>query len=589
MTRHPNRPGRDRQSSIDDAALAELIRAATDEWRMPPQRLDQPTWRDRLGTRRRRGPVFRIAIPMLTAVAATVIVAFVAVWLTTPVDRGVGRTAPSVGGTAPGDADGSPSARSTAPLPTGSGLPAIQVNGSLPDPSGVMVQAGSTYRMADLATGVLGESIVGSHRGPTAMLPRASGGWACICGDWSATGQVPDRIDLAFQSIDPAGTTGPPVTLPTIRGSSDPSFAIDRQPALVDVSVTPSADGRYAFVGSAARQGAAGWELGIDVVDLADGRVVSSTRLPVAEPADARGLPTTRVAARVVEAPAGGALLVSSFWYVEDPSQNPPSGTAHWMSSFDGSALGTLVPAGSTSGETCGEGDSGPIDTTMQYILCATPSGSLAVERRAADGTRIDVTTVPGTSSGLQESSLVERVGDRLFIWDPVDRRLARFDLRTAAIDSATGTAAAPIGSPLEAMAAIGRRVGNWLAPATMAKIFLQPALVASPDGSRIYGLGVGAPVVDGSEASSGIYAFDARSLQPLGHWAPTADLDSIAISPDGRFLYAAGQAGVDAAGNQAPSQRASVTVYDTADGTVRLIAGALGSEGLFFPWSTVR
>lgn len=154
-------------------------------------------------------------------------------------------------------------------------------------------------------------------------------------------------------------------------------------------------------------------------------------------------------------------------------------------------------------------------------------------------------------------------------------------------MDSAAGTAVAPSGSPWDAIAGLGRQIGRWMAPAAAAKIFLEPALVASADGSRIYGLGVDAPIVDGNGASRGIYAFDANSLDPVGHWAPTADLVSIAISPDGQFVYAAGQAGVDAAGTKAPYQ-ASVTVYATIDGSVRLIAGELG-DGLFFPTTTTR
>ena len=125
------------------------------------------------------------------------------------------------------------------------------------------------------------------------------------------------------------------------------------------------------------------------------------------------------------------------------------------------------------------------------------------------------------------------------------------------------------------------------MAPPVAAKIFLEPALVASPDGSRIYGLGIEAPIGESGGASRGVYVFDASSLDPLGHWAPTADLVSLAISPDGQFVYAAGQAGVDATGASAPYQ-ASITVYATADGSVRLIAGALG-DGLVFPGGTTR
>ncbi len=166
--------------------------------------------------------------------------------------------------------------------------------------------------------------------------------------------------------------------------------------------------------------------------------------------------------------------------------------------------------------------------------------------------------------------------------------RLTRFDLRTGVLDGATGIAFDRPSSPLDVLAGVGRQLGKWMAPPAAAKMFLEPAMVVSTDGTRVYALGMDALGPDGGAGSHGVYAFDADSLQPLGHWAPTADLASLAISPDGRFVYAAGQSGVDATGSPANYQ-ASVTVYDTADGSVRLIAGDLGGDGLFFPGPVAR
>src|SRR5512144_1446237 len=76
-----------RPVAIDDDQLGALVRARVEDWRMPPQRLDQPTWRDRVGARstaRRRGWLARLGRPAGAAVLATVVVAFVAVWLTAP-------------------------------------------------------------------------------------------------------------------------------------------------------------------------------------------------------------------------------------------------------------------------------------------------------------------------------------------------------------------------------------------------------------------------------------------------------------------------------------------------------------------------
>ena len=54
-------------------------------------------------------------------------------------------------------------------------------------------------------------------------------------------------------------------------------------------------------------------------------------------------------------------------------------------------------------------------------------------------------------------------------------------------------------------------------------------------------------------------------------------------MSEDGKFLYAAGLPGVNADGTGNPRMSASITVFDTKDGSVRLLAGLLGGEMLSF------
>jgi hypothetical protein len=202
------------------------------------------------------------------------------------------------------------------------------------------------------------------------------------------------------------------------------------------------------------------------------------------------------------------------------------------------------------------------------------------VRRLGLDGSEIGTTTVERTEGVFSGGSLVARAGDALYVWDPVAAVLARVDLATGALTSSPA-ASAFIGGPLDAVAALGRRIGRWIAPTAQAKLMLDPGIVLSPDGTRVYAIGVSSPGPSG-RGSSGVFAFDASNLSPLGHWAPTADFTSIAVSADGRFVYAGAMAGVDAAGT--PSRDgASVTVFDTSDGSVRLIAGTLGSSDLWF------
>jgi hypothetical protein len=81
---------------------------------------------------------------------------------------------------------------------------------------------------------------------------------------------------------------------------------------------------------------------------------------------------------------------------------------------------------------------------------------------------------------------------------------------------------------------------------------------------------------------------FDASTLQAIGHWQPTADFASIALTADGHYLFAAAAGGVDAAGVSSRNG-ASITVFDTTDGSVDLIAGKLGTSDLFLTDRIVR
>jgi hypothetical protein len=451
-----------------------------------------------------------------------------------------------------------------------------------------MVRSGDTYRIADLATGTVGPDAALSGSGPTTVLARPGGGWLCICSDWSLGSSAgrPDGLDIEIETVDSTGVAGPRTAIRSIGGTSDPAFLASAQPELVDVAAIGSTDGRFAFVGWSARQGGAGWQAGIDVVDLSSATVVGSTSFVL--PATSNGRPETRVAPRVSLAPSGETLLVSSFWYVEDPSPIPPSGTDHWTAPFDGRTIGPMRSAGSSAGTSCGESASGIVDASRYWVVCSVGDTSLTIERRTADGETVDRTAFPRTAGGMDPGAMLLRQGDGLFFWDPFAARLTRFDLQSGALSGATGTADVPATSPLDALGAVGRQLGRWMAPPAAAKVLLEPAIVASPDGTRIYAIGIDSPTGDGAGGSSGIYAFDARSVSSIGHWPPTADFISLAIGADGRFVYAIGQPGVDARGTTSGAD-ASITVFDTADGSVNLIAGRLGGESLLFPGAIVR
>jgi DNA-binding beta-propeller fold protein YncE len=126
--------------------------------------------------------------------------------------------------------------------------------------------------------------------------------------------------------------------------------------------------------------------------------------------------------------------------------------------------------------------------------------------------------------------------------------------------------------------------VGRWLAPAVAAKTFLTAGIALSPDGSLVYALGInGTQSTSGEVGSLGVFVFEANSLAMLGHWEPVADFVSLAVSQDGRFVYAAGMPGLDARGLET-GQASSITVFDAKSGSVRLLAGNLGQSTITFP-----
>ena len=568
---------------LEDELLGALVRGVAEEWRMPPQRLDLPTWRERARSdgARRRSRLARLAVPAATGLVATLVLALSAVWLTAPRgDRAIAGSSPAT-----------TSAPSLTAGPVGTVLPELSLNGDLPSVTKVMVRAGGQYRVADLGSGTLGVSAINSFSSvyQTTLVQRPSGGWLCLCVDWTSIGpNGPTGISLSVVAIDASGNAGQPQEVRRVNGTPDPNVQNDIQFQIADANVSVAPDDKTAFFSWTARNGDAGWRSGVDVVDVATGALLGSTPMPAEQPSGTQGQPVSRNAPTVKLSPAGDQVLISSYWYVEEPNNpNPTSGTDHWTSPFVGQAIGQITALPSTSSADCSEFDSGLIDSTSYYLVCAAHSGDLIVRRVGMDGTTIAETTAPRTDAEFAVGSLVARSGDGLYVWDPAAAVLARIDLGTGALKVSSSPSASDGGGPLDALAVLGRRVGRWIAPSVVAKSLLQPGIVVSPDGTRVYGIGVSSPAAT-DRGSTGVFAFDAASLARLGQWAPTADFSSVAVSADGRFVYAGAQGGIDATGGSS-GNGASVTVFDASNGSVRLIAGRLGSSDLSFADSTLR
>jgi hypothetical protein len=233
--------------------------------------------------------------------------------------------------------------------------------------------------------------------------------------------------------------------------------------------------------------------------------------------------------------PAGDQILLASQWFVDDAGRTTP-GSDHWLASFNGRSIGVLADADATTRHPCGEFDSGFIggepssDGAVYYSACWSPADALTVDRIAVDGRLVSTTEFPGSLGGIDSGTRVSPSGDAFYSWNPFETVLSRLDLRSGELN--VGQPQRP--NPTGLTTPLGDRL-----------------IVVSADGTRVYTPRdrVTGRWLESPPAST-------RSTPhpcPLGHWAPRASSTSIAVSDDGRHVYAAADGGPSAAGDPAP------------------------------------
>ena len=553
---------------LDDVALGRIVREVAASWEMPPGRLDQPSWRDRVrtpGARRAaavRGWLSRLGQAATVAVALTVVAALIAVWLTRPAPEAAKPGEPT------GQATPAPSA-----TVSGTAMPKLLVQGDLPSPRNVIVQTEQgDYARVDLSIGTIGPPITGSHW-PSDLRQSTDGSMVCLCfteSGYSTGGYT--HLVVALVRYDASANPISRTTVGDFQGAPDPRHgSIPEQPPHVIGAVSYSADGRYAFLGWSARVHPV-WQSGFVVIDLEAGSVAGTLSLPDMTDGDGDASEVAD-APRMIGAVNGGRLAISSRWYSWSPatSSSPTYrfGSDTYTASFDAGQLADLQLL--SGAKNCAEfaNLAGPLAGGGTWLACERSSSAQTTVRRIGpDGVSLGEATVSHAAGLDGDTSVVSPDGTAVFVWNPQSLVLSRVDLASGAVSTAQGPApTAQADGPLSA-------IGRWLAPSAAAKMLLRSGIVFSPDGSRVYALGVKGSSFE-SSGSAGLYVFDAQALTFLDRWNATADFISLAVSPDGQFVYAAGMPAFDASGNNT-SQPASITVFNAADGTVRLIAGQL-------------
>jgi hypothetical protein len=559
----------------DDATLSALVKGVVQHWTMPPQRLGQPTWRDRVGQGRAGRPAAqrwarRFVAAAGTAAALFVALALVAVWLTVP--RVNPQPSPAQG------AQGSPSAHASQPTRRPTPAPAFALYGPALPAHRLILATDSGYRALDLSNGTLSAPL--TDGGADLLVPVAGNRFVCLCrSQTSGTNGVITSVTITARTLDRNGAKVSEATLGTYRGSEDPSLSTEEQDSDADATSTVSEDGKTAFIGWLRREPPV-WKGGVDVVDVSTGRLLQRVALP--------DIGTRRSNVRnyawppsIEIAPDAGSVVLRE---TEVTGANITA-VHRWSANLDGAQIGALTafPTGNGTVESdicANQLDDGFAGNRTYYVIACPNSEAIVIRRADLNGATLGDTRIPVPNGGAGPFPAVTAVDvahQALYLWDPASRTIERVDLATGALTSGKLPDATAASDSNDALAAIGRNLGRWIAPTVAAKVFLSPGIALSPDGSRVYVLGL-AGTVNGNDlfsaGSSGVWVFDAASLNLIGHWAPTSDFNSIAVSRDGLLVYAAGSTGLDNPGGSSPV--GSLTVFDAASGNLRLIAGQL-------------
>jgi hypothetical protein len=459
------------------------------------------------------------------------------------------------------------------PVPPATPLPALEIAGDAVPTERRMVY-GDGIEVLDLASGSLTRPSLPRDGW---MLPIGDDQVVCAC--LTGTPERPDQASpsrtIRFGRFDMTGRS----IVERDVVSLDGIVSIPNQSEGFALSNAISEDRRTLYLLTVARRPPMWW-VDLDLIDVETGALLGARtigRFPVdvdgveseAPPSAAPdGTPPDGVYAwpgSLAPAPDGRTVMVS----VQAVEWRDGTGTnrnREWMVPIRGDRPGSPIRLGagaaldpqdwcptapqftdpSTAVEVCAKGSQ--IGTTGYYV-----------RRLAADGTSLGVVALDGiNSNGGFVSMAVVRDSDAILVWDPMGHSLAR-------VEVGDGHVATSVVGEADADPGTGRPRNGIVAT---------PALVLSPDGLRAYAVGTGP-----GGGTTGVWVFDARSLELAGHIGQRATLTSIAISADGRFVYAIGAPRYDANGNDNPSWQASVTIYDASDGSEQRLHGALGFD----------
>jgi len=453
-----------------------------------------------------------------------------------------------------------PPRRTLRPAPEPTQAPILQLFG--PPLAGQVLIRDWGVRRVDLATGNV-SSRIGSAGYLNRVLALPGGQVVCVCVRETTVGE--ERIaELRLITFDEAGARPSEAPLGRWIGADQPGLHGDSGPFAMDAAHSP--DGRLVAVTTSVRRPPE-WQRQVLLVDVADGRVVSSTDLPSTPSAEGPAAsppsrspdpsaPRWAWAASTRFSPDGRHVVVSA---LEVDSDGNPERRRTWIGAVEIDGLGDLreIAEGSIGGEPCR--DALPEFGTADLILAVCWGDSLIgpfVRRIGMDGQHLPAVSL---RAALKDAAAPSHVADgvgSLWLWDPWTWRAVRVDLVEGSADA--------------------RSVGRSGVPARPRG----PALALSPDGSRLIVAAAGAE--DEGVSATRILVLDAATLETISEWNVGPDVISLALSDDGTLLFAAHLPRRDEAGNA--TSDAQLSVHEVRDGSLRAIFGRLGDQGFTLP-----
>lgn len=480
------------------------------------------------------------------------------------------------------------------PAPTATPLPEVSF-GDGPRPREPLPIHVSSFRVIDPASGELG-GLTGLRLDRDAIFAAPGGGWMCVCLERSQ-GNNKETVSVTVRHLDRNMTE----TMRNEVAAYGSEAAPPAQDYGVRVEIERSRDGRFAYLAVGERR-LDHWLLHVDTLDLMTGTLLQSVDLgSVVAPAAVVPEPSANVDPGMITdsylggpsirlAPSGRQAVVTGSVETYDPTTNESQSERFgWFVEVaaDGASLANPRPMPAPWGDVLARcswltwlGEDELVAQCWQDFSGA-PGSTVNVRSFNVDAAIIaDVAVKVSPNWGVGEP-VFDRANRTAWMWDPLEHVLHKVDLRTGTADRIDPDPAAP--APVPVVPPPTGETPDWTSALSTSQFWYGSSLTFDPDGTRLYAAGFSQDPNAGDVhvwpgGSSGVWVFDAASFALVDHWPAAAAYSGVTLSPSGRWLMAAGQAGIDAAGNPA-GWDASLTVHDTVDGRVALQLGDLGQE----------